>query len=155
VKNEPASPVDPRLDEISSSLFRVAVKAVIRRDGKFLLVKETEDDWWGLPGGGIRHGESPQQALTRELEEELGLPASALEIDPQVIFTTTDGVVRGIPKTNLFYRVRLPGGQTEFTPTPDVEQSGWFTPKELTTLYMSPSGGRGLVDFLSTSHTRD
>lgn len=31
--------------------------------------------WWGLPGGGVDHGESPNVAVLRELHEETGLTA--------------------------------------------------------------------------------
>ncbi len=45
---------DPRLFEISDCLYRVAVKAIIIKDGKLLLVKEDDDEFWSLPGGGCR-----------------------------------------------------------------------------------------------------
>ena len=55
-------------------LFRVSLKAVIfNEDGHVLVVKETGRDWWDLPGGGIDHGESIKQALTRELHEEVSM----------------------------------------------------------------------------------
>ena len=55
-----------------SARYRVSAKAlIINQDGDVLLVKERHNDW-DLPGGGIDYGETPQQALERELHEEIG-----------------------------------------------------------------------------------
>lgn len=43
------------------------------RDQKLLLVKVRQNQHWYLPGGKIEQGESPDQALGRELAEELGI----------------------------------------------------------------------------------
>lgn len=40
-----------------------------------LLVKSSYRTEWGLPGGSINPGESPDLAAQRELEEEIGLPS--------------------------------------------------------------------------------
>lgn len=54
------------------SLIRVTLKAVILDDnGKTLVVKESGRDWWDIPGGGIDHGETIKEALSRELREEV------------------------------------------------------------------------------------
>ena len=54
---------------------RRVVAAIIERDGKVLIGQRRRDDShplkWEFPGGKIEPGESPQEALQRELEEEL------------------------------------------------------------------------------------
>jgi ADP-ribose pyrophosphatase YjhB (NUDIX family) len=60
--------------ERKDSLIRVSVKAVILDDqGRILVVKESGRDWWDIPGGGIDHGETLKEALSRELREEVSL----------------------------------------------------------------------------------
>src|SRR5689334_7791208 len=54
------------------SNYRVSLKALIRGpEGKILMVKEGSNDW-GIPGGGLDHGESIEEGLRREVREELG-----------------------------------------------------------------------------------
>lgn len=45
------------------------------RDGKILMVHHIHDsrDYWTLPGGGVHEGESPEEAVVREVSEETGL----------------------------------------------------------------------------------
>ena len=52
----------------------VGVAAVARtRDGKTLLIRRGDTGTWGLPGGTLEWGETFQDALARELEEEAGV----------------------------------------------------------------------------------
>ena len=58
--------------------MRVVVAAVIERaDRRILIGQRRRDDSsplkWEFPGGKVRPGESPEAALARELEEELGV----------------------------------------------------------------------------------
>jgi 8-oxo-dGTP diphosphatase len=50
-----------------------AVKAVIDKGGKFLVLKDRETGNWTLPGGRVEFGETPEQALKREVKEETGM----------------------------------------------------------------------------------
>lgn len=50
--------------------------AVIVKDGKILLLRRVKEGWgeyWVFPGGGVERGETPEQAMIREVEEELSL----------------------------------------------------------------------------------
>jgi len=65
--------------------YRTA-RAVLHRDGHYLLAMHI-GAWgrqcrrWGLPGGAIEYGESPEVAVRRELEEELyQCPGELVEI---------------------------------------------------------------------------
>ena len=53
------------------------VAAIIEREGRFLICRRTREQshalQWEFPGGKVEPGETPEQALERELEEELGI----------------------------------------------------------------------------------
>ncbi len=50
-----------------------------------LVVKEGQD-FWSLPGGGLEHGESAQDCLTREIQEEIGLNDAQIH---EIVYATT------------------------------------------------------------------
>lgn len=54
---------------------RVRVAGFLVRDGRLLLISHKKDGnvYWLLPGGGVDHGESLEEALEREFREELGI----------------------------------------------------------------------------------
>ncbi len=55
---------------------RVAVDALIIRNNEILLIKrgvEPFKNTWSLPGGGIEFNETSEEALKKEVEEEVGL----------------------------------------------------------------------------------
>lgn len=57
-------------------LFRISVKALVFNDkNEVLLVREGGKEW-DIPGGGIDHGESIENTLRRELEEEVSLTSN-------------------------------------------------------------------------------
>jgi len=100
--------IDPRLNEIDDCLYRVATKALIVQNNKVLLVKEIPEMWWGFPGGGVDHGETVELSLTREIVEELGVPAKEVTSDFKIAHYSIGTIVNYIPRMNIFYKVSLP-----------------------------------------------
>ncbi len=64
---------DPEHTPKTTQRARLGANAIITWNGKILLEKRRDCDIWGLVGGGVKKKESPLQAITREIYEELGL----------------------------------------------------------------------------------
>ena len=63
---------------VEGGLVNLRVGAIIQKDGKLLMVGNDRNDYDYSVGGRIRFGETAEQAILREVEEETGF---RLEID--------------------------------------------------------------------------
>jgi ADP-ribose pyrophosphatase YjhB (NUDIX family) len=73
--------------------FPVSIKGVCVQDGQVLLLRNERDEW-ELPGGRLERGESPAECVEREVEEELGLFATAERLlDTWVLDVAGEGAV--------------------------------------------------------------
>jgi 8-oxo-dGTP diphosphatase len=97
------------------------VAAIIERDGRVLIGRRKPEQshplQWEFPGGKVEPGETPEQALARELAEELAvLEVEGREItrqeftypgkDPiELIFYRVDSF-RGEPENQVFHEMR-------------------------------------------------
>ena len=74
------------------------VAGVIERGGRYLITRRLEGTHlaglWEFPGGKIRLGEQPAEALRRELKEELGVDATVGELMETVEWTYPEKTVR-------------------------------------------------------------
>ncbi len=112
---------------------RVAVGAVVVKDGEVLLVKRRDPPnagQWAIPGGSVRLGESLQQAAERELYEETGLRVRAGA--PVYIFDVIDRDSTG--RTRYHYVItdllaEYLGGEP--SPRDDAVEARWLSPQEL------------------------
>jgi putative (di)nucleoside polyphosphate hydrolase len=67
---------------MEDSKYRPNVAAIVRRaDGRILLGERSDrPGCWQFPQGGVNHSETSEQALQRELQEEISLPPDSYRI---------------------------------------------------------------------------
>ena len=66
--------------------------AIIIKDGdKILVAKRTDSNEWASPGGLIKTGETPRQAVIRETQEEMGTSIINPHMIYQIDFETPEG----------------------------------------------------------------
>ncbi|NTE88917.1 8-oxo-dGTP diphosphatase MutT [Agrobacterium rubi] len=72
--------------ETGRSILLVAACALVDTDGRILLAQRPEGKslagLWEFPGGKVESGETPEETLVRELEEELGIQTKVACLAP-------------------------------------------------------------------------
>jgi len=110
--------------------MRHFVGALIRDDqGKLLAYKHLgKSPAWRIPGGKIESGETPAEAIQRELLEETGLTAETVEFSHY-----TGRVIDGNFWTGYIFRVTLPAGDDDpqLMEPHKCNALGWFSEAEL------------------------
>ncbi|WP_035020815.1 (deoxy)nucleoside triphosphate pyrophosphohydrolase [Carnobacterium viridans] len=112
------------------------VGAILIENGKILCAQRGEGKslayLWEFPGGKIETGETPQEALIRELQEELMID---VEVQSEKFEETSYQYDFGLVTLTTFICF-LKRGTPQLTEHIAVE---WLAPKELTTLEWAPA----------------
>jgi len=112
------------LSRIIRPKFQVFSAAIIfDQNNKVMLVKSTynRSHPWGLPGGSLEYGESPEDAVLREVWEETSLK---VEIEKFLFVKTWTP-----DRVGLYYICHINDG--EFQPSDEISEFGYFTVNNL------------------------
>jgi 8-oxo-dGTP diphosphatase len=120
-----------------SPILLVVAAALIDSGGRVLLQQRAPHrsmpGLWEFPGGKVEPGETPEAALVRELEEELGVAVDAAVLNPLAFASDTLGDRRLVL---LLYSTRIWQGE----PQPlDASALRWATADEMRELPMPPA----------------
>lgn len=120
------NPSTKRLDVVALILIQDEKVLVAQRPAKDRLAFK-----WEFPGGKIEKGESPEAALIREIQEELGL-----EIEEISHYMTTEYLEPPVPVRLHAYQAKSKGG----IPRSKVHQQiRWVTIRDLLQLDLAPA----------------
>lgn len=120
-------------------IYRPNVAAIIRRPDHKILVGERSDrpGSWQFPQGGIKTRETPEEALERELFEEVGLPRGSYRIlerkEPYRYLFDEGRTKEGYHgQEQIYFLVELvPGFQPHHeTSEPEFRALRWIDPSE-------------------------
>jgi ADP-ribose pyrophosphatase YjhB (NUDIX family) len=134
-----AASVEPIVDLLSRdkgyATPKVDVRAAVIHENRILLVKETDDGGWSLPGGWADVGDVPSLAVAREVQEESGYRVVARKL-----VAVLDRNLHGHPfypyhAYKLFFLCDLVGG--EASSSYETEGVGFFEEHSLPPLSLT------------------
>jgi ADP-ribose pyrophosphatase YjhB (NUDIX family) len=115
------------------SHLTAAVAAVITDPaGRVLLCQQSQGHrLWGLPGGRIRHDESPVRAAIRDIREETGMETDILDL-VGIYQLTGDGCGPDLPDVLVHvFRARTEGGEATVNSPARICRLSWQDPTAL------------------------
>jgi len=123
------------MTEESEKMKQIEVVAAIIRKGDRIFATQRGygewKDWWEFPGGKMEEGESPEEALVREIREEL-----STEISVEELLCTVE---YDYPKFHLTMHCYWCSLVTEALHLNEHEAARWLTSEELDSVDWLPA----------------
>ena len=110
---------------LTHARFAVTAGAIVTdANGRVLLLKHRfrPGTGWGMPGGFIEEGEQPEEALRRELREEVGLELAEIKLFTTRAFKTPQQI-------EIVFQAQARGATDQLNY--EIQKAAWFLPGEL------------------------
>lgn len=130
-------PACPACGYVFFGEFSIGVGGVVLRDGKALLIRRGQEPsrgWWQIPGGYAEHDEVVTDAVAREVFEEAGVRAKAVDVLGFRHSVGGKGSIGG-PSTNVYIMFRMepldPEDHVPFADGEEITGAGYFSLEEI------------------------
>ena len=114
---------------------KVDVRGAVFQDGKILLVHERSDGMWTLPGGWADVGDSPADAVVREIREESGYKTRATKLLALLDRNRHDHPPHVNHIYKVFIRCEIIGGSP--TTSHEIQGVGFFAEDQIPKLSLT------------------
>lgn len=124
----------------------IGAYGVILKGNKIALIRKARGGYKGkldLPGGGIEHTETPEEALVRELQEEAGVTVTKYELfgvpSSNILWQMTEEIKEDLHHIGIIYKVEIKEENVKEEPDGiDSEGCNWYDIKDLNKEELSP-----------------
>ena len=103
---------------------KIDVRAAVMKDGKILLVQETTDNCWAMPGGWADVGDVPSEVAIRECKEESGFDVKPIKVIGVFDANRVGGKLEFFHAFKIIFLSELIGG--EATPSDETLDVRFF-----------------------------
>ena len=92
---------------------KIDVRAAIIKDGKILLVQESTDNCWAMPGGWADVGDIPSEVAIRETKEESGFDVKPIKVIGVYDANRVGGKLEFFHAFKIVFLCKLIGGEAK------------------------------------------
>ena len=138
--------------ETETEEFHGRTCGIIKQDDRFLIMRVNKTKYYHIPGGHIEIGEDSEQAVTREIKEEIGCDVAKLKLFAiqENFWTRNNKKCHGIE----FYYIVEPKQKIQMIDTEKIEidkgkekllEFKWVTLEELKKIDLRPANIRNML----------
>ena len=114
---------------------KIDVRAAVIKDGKILLVQESTDNCWAMPGGWADVGDVPSEVASRECKEESGFDVKPIKVIGVFDANRIGGRLEFFHAFKIIFLCELIGGQA--TPSDETLDVQFFDFNKLPSLSLN------------------
>src|SRR5689334_5285695 len=114
--------------------FKVRVGVILPHQGKILLARQNQRDFWVFPGGTLEPGEGLAECAVREIQEEANLTIAV-----ERLLYVADFLHPARRQTvDVFFLGRYCSGELQMTEQENLDDLGFFTPSDVQAMALMP-----------------
>jgi ADP-ribose pyrophosphatase YjhB (NUDIX family) len=121
---------------------KIDVRAAVIKDGKILLVQESTDNCWAMPGGWADVGDFPSEVAIRETKEESGFDVKPIKVIGVFDANRAGGRLEFFHAFKIIFLCELIGGKA--TPSDETLDVQFFDLNKLPALSLNRTNEKHL-----------